>query len=128
MSSLDWAALRDLRRYEPALRVGLCTRRIATGSGPADVRAAARRRPRRDEVDASPPIGRWLGRVEASAAVVHRQLVTPSLIRVCHHRGAAVWAWTVNDPAEAETLVEWGADAIITDDPRILGPSNHSTR
>jgi glycerophosphoryl diester phosphodiesterase len=49
------------------------------------------------------------------------------LIRVCHDRGTAVWAWTVNDPAEAHALVEWGADAIITDDPRILGPNKQST-
>ena len=73
-------------------------------------------------------IGRWLDRAAASAAVVHRQLVTPSLIRVCHDRGTAVWAWTVNDPAEADTLVEWGADAIISDDPGILGPNKQSTR
>jgi glycerophosphoryl diester phosphodiesterase len=32
----------------------------------------------------------------------------------------------VNDSTEAERLVEWGADAIITDDPRIL-PSKPST-
>jgi glycerophosphoryl diester phosphodiesterase len=72
-------------------------------------------------------IGRWLERAAASAAVVHRQLVTPSLISTCHQRGAAVWVWTVNHPEEAGRLVEWGADAIITDDPRILGPSKPST-
>ena len=72
-------------------------------------------------------VDRWLERAAASAAVVHRQLVTPALIRVCHARGAAVWAWTVNDPAEAGRPVEWGADAIISDDPRIVGPSKRST-
>ena len=66
-------------------------------------------------------VGRWLERAAASAAVVHRQLVTPALIRACHGRSAAVWAWTVNDEFEAERLAAWGADAIITDDPRILG-------
>ena len=34
VSSLDWAALRDLRRYEPAMRVGLSYPRTATGSRP----------------------------------------------------------------------------------------------
>jgi hypothetical protein len=33
----------------------------------------------------------------------------------------------VNDSTEAGRLVEWGADAIITDDPRILGPSKPSS-
>jgi glycerophosphoryl diester phosphodiesterase len=129
VSSLDWAALRDLRRYEPALRVGL--------SYPEDRYGLSGRRTLAPLLAGGLAVmkwtlprlvGRWLERAAASAAVVHHQLVTPSLIRTCHHRGAAVWAWTVNDPTEAGQLVEWGADAIITDDPRILGPSKPSTR
>ena len=42
--------------------------------------------------------------------------------------GAAVWAWTVNHSTEAGQLVDWGADAIITDDPRILADSKQSAR
>ncbi len=129
VSSLDWAALRDLRRYEPALRVGL--------SYPEDRYGLSGRRTFAPLLAGGLAamkwtlprlIGRWLDRAAASAAVVHRQLVTPALIRVCHHRGAAVWAWTVNDPTEAGQLVEWGADAIITDDPRILAASKQGTR
>lgn len=128
VSSLDWTALRDLRRYEPALRVGLSYpedryglsgRRTFAPLLAGGLAVMKRSLPRL--------IGRWLERAAASAAVVHRQLITPALLRVCHDRGAAVWAWTVNDPAEAGRLVEWGADAIITDDPRILGPSKPST-
>ena len=128
VSSLDWVALRDLRRYEPALRVGLSYpedryglsgRRTFAPLLTGGLAAMKRALPRL--------IGRWLDRAAASAAVVHRQLVTPSLIRACHRRGAAVWAWTVNDPSEAGLLVEWGADAIISDDPRILGPSKRSS-
>jgi len=128
VSSLDWATLRGLRRYEPALRVGLSypedryglsDRRTFAPLLAAGLAAMKRALPRL--------VGRWLERAGASAAVVHRQLVTPSLIRACHHRGAAVWAWTVNDPAEVGRLVEWGADAIISDDPRILGPGKPST-
>lgn len=127
VSSLDWAALRDLRRHEPALRVGLSYpedryglsgRRTFAPLLAGGLAAMKRALPR--------VIGRWLDRAAASAAVVHRQLVTPSLIGACHRRGAAVWAWTVNDPEEAGRLVEWGADAIISDDPRILGPSGPS--
>ena len=127
VSSLDWAALRALRRYEPTLRVGL--------SYPEDRYGLSGRRTFAPLLAGGLAamkwtlprlIGRWLERAAASAAVVHRQLVTPSLIRTCHQRRAAVWAWTVNDAAEAGRLVEWGADAIITDDPRILGPSKPS--
>lgn len=129
VSSLDWAALRDLRRYEPALRVGL--------SYPEDRYGLSGRRTFAPLLAGGLAamkwtlprlIGRWIERAGASAAVVHRQLVTPKLIRACHHRGAAVWAWTVNDPTEAGRLVEWGADAIITDDPRILAASKQSAR
>ena len=129
VSSLDWAALRDLRRFEPELRVGLSypedryglsARRTFAPLLAGGLGAMKRTLPRL--------IGRWLERAGASAAVVHRQLVTPKLIRACHHRGAAVWAWTVNDPTEAGRLVDWGADAIITDDPRILAGSKQSAR
>jgi glycerophosphoryl diester phosphodiesterase len=124
VSSLDWTALRDLRSHEPELRVGLsypedryglAGRRAATPLLGVGLAAMKRALPRL--------VGRWLDRASASAAVVHRQLVTPALIDVCHARSTAVWAWTVNDGAEAARLVDWGADAIITDDPRILGRS-----
>ncbi len=124
VSSLDWAALRDLRRHEPGIRVGL--------SYPEDRYGLSGRRTFGPLLAgglvamkwALPKlIRRWLDRADAAAAVLHRQLVTPSLIRVCHARSTAVWAWTVNDPAEAARLAGWGADAIISDDPRILAPS-----
>jgi glycerophosphoryl diester phosphodiesterase len=123
VSSLDHAALRDLRRYEPSLRVGLsypedrygvARYRAAAPAIALGLRALRRTLPRL--------IGRWLGRAGASAAVLHFELVTPTIVRRCHSLGAAVWAWTVNDAAAARRLEEWGADAIITDDPRIFGP------
>jgi glycerophosphoryl diester phosphodiesterase len=122
VSSLDWSALRDLRRHEPKLRVGLsypedryglAGRRAFTPLLSAGLATMKRALPRL--------VGRWLDRASASAAVVHRQLVTPALIRTCHARSTALWAWTVNDSAEAARLIEWGADAIITDDPRTVG-------
>jgi glycerophosphoryl diester phosphodiesterase len=124
VSSLDWSALRDLRRHEPSLRVGLsypedryglAGRRAFTPLLSAGLQTMKRALPRL--------VGRWLDRASASAAVVHRQLVTPTLIRTCHSRSTALWAWTVNDEAEAARLVQWGADAIITDDPRAIGQS-----
>jgi glycerophosphoryl diester phosphodiesterase len=49
-------------------------------------------------------------------------VVTPAAVEVCHGLGAAVYVWTVNDPALARTLAESNVDGIITDDPRILPP------
>jgi glycerophosphoryl diester phosphodiesterase len=121
VSSLDHAALRDVRSHEPRLRVGL--------SYPEDRLGVARYRAAAPAIAlglhglkrALPRlIGRWLARAGASAAVLHYALVTPATIRRCHSLGAAVWAWTVNDPDVARTLERWGADAIISDDPRIF--------
>jgi glycerophosphoryl diester phosphodiesterase len=43
--------------------------------------------------------------------------VTDALVAEAHRLGLAVWVWTVNEPAEMETLVARGVDAIITDYP-----------
>jgi glycerophosphoryl diester phosphodiesterase len=63
---------------------------------------------------------RWLRIAGASAATLNWAVVTPEAVEVCHHRGVAVYAWTVNEPALAITLVENGVDGIISDDPRIV--------
>ena len=61
---------------------------------------------------------RRLASADCSAATLHWAVVTPAVVETCHSLGAAVYVWTVNDPGLARTLVEMGADAIITDDPR----------
>jgi glycerophosphoryl diester phosphodiesterase len=121
VSSLDHAALRDLRAHEPRLRVGLsypedkygiARHRLAVPAIALGLAALKRTLPR--------VLGRWLARAGASAAVLHYALVSPAAIDRCHALGAAVWAWTVNDAELARRLERWGADAIISDDPRIF--------
>lgn len=70
---------------------------------------------------------RWLRAAGASATTLNWAVVTPRTIEVCHRLGAAVYVWTVNEPALAKTLVESGIDGIITDDPRILPAGLRST-
>ncbi len=41
-------------------------------------------------------------------------------IEKAHRFGITVHVWTVNDPAEMQTIKGWGADGIITDDPEAL--------
>jgi glycerophosphoryl diester phosphodiesterase len=65
---------------------------------------------------------RWLRASGARAATLNWAVVTPAAVEVCHRLGAAVYVWTVNDPALARTLAENDVDGIITDDPRILPP------
>ena len=62
----------------------------------------------------------WLRRAEAAAATLNWTVVSPAASPRATGRGAAVLVWTVNDAQMARTLVEMGADGIISDDPGIL--------
>ena len=124
VSSLDWAALRDVRAHEPQLAVGI--------SYPDDRYGFSRHRALEPLVRGALAgmrralprlIGRWITQAGAAAAVLHYAVLTPKTIERAHAFGAAVFAWTVNDVAWARRLEEWGADAIISDDPRIFGPA-----
>ena len=62
----------------------------------------------------------WLRVSDARAATLNWAVVTPAAVEACHGLGVAVFVWTVNEPALARTLVESGADGIISDDPGII--------
>ena len=121
VSSLDHFALRELRMLEPRLLVGLSYPEdrygISRFRASAPVIALGLRTLRRTLPRV---ISRWLTRAGAAAAVLHYELVTAQVIERCHASGAAVWAWTVNDRSVAARLEALGADAIISDDPRIF--------
>jgi glycerophosphoryl diester phosphodiesterase len=61
-----------------------------------------------------------LGRARAGAATLHHSIASAAAIAQAHDLGAAVYVWTVDDPALAERFVRDGADGIITNDPRIF--------
>lgn len=50
------------------------------------------------------------------------RLDSPGFIARCHALGLRVDYWTINDPAEAERLLDLGADGIMTDDPAAIAP------
>jgi glycerophosphoryl diester phosphodiesterase len=60
------------------------------------------------------------------AQLPHRQsginLGTRAVIAKCHTLGLLVHYWTVNDPARATELLDYGADGIMTDDPAAIAP------
>ena len=49
-------------------------------------------------------------------------LGTRATIARCHARGVPVDYWTIDDPAEARTLLALGADGIMTNDPAAIAP------
>jgi glycerophosphoryl diester phosphodiesterase len=66
-----------------------------------------------------PRLTGWLRRGQAVGLTLKWTVLSPRVIEAGHDLGAAVLAWTVNDPERVKSLVEAGIDAIITDDPRI---------
>ena len=49
------------------------------------------------------------------------RVVSPRFVAAAHDAGLAVQVWTVDDPADARRLVDWGADALISDRPDVVG-------
>jgi glycerophosphoryl diester phosphodiesterase len=58
------------------------------------------------------------GRVDALMA--HQRLATPALVRAVHEAGGELYVWTIDDAAEIRRLEAMGADAVITNDPRLF--------
>lgn len=56
------------------------------------------------------------------AVVAHHPLWTPELIRQAHSHGWRTLAYTVNNAADAERLLAWGLDGLISDAVNTLGP------
>jgi glycerophosphoryl diester phosphodiesterase len=61
-----------------------------------------------------------LSSARAGVLCLHHGLVTPELLTTVHSRGAALVAWTVNEPDRVSELARLGADAITSDDPRMV--------
>ena len=58
------------------------------------------------------------GRVDAVMA--HQRLATPELVRAVHDAGGELYVWTIDDADEIRRLEAMGADAVITNDPRLF--------
>lgn len=58
-----------------------------------------------------------LAAARAGALTLHHSLVSPAVLRAVRTRGAALVAWTVNDPGRIAALGRLGVDGIVTDDP-----------
>ena len=87
------------RAFQPAIRLGtLALRRAIVARVPS-----------------------MIERVGAAALMLHHAVVSAASVERAHSVGAAVWAWTVDDPAELTRLDAAGVDAIITNDPGLFG-------
>jgi glycerophosphoryl diester phosphodiesterase len=92
ITSLDYAALKQVRSLEPRLKTG----HIVTAA-----------------------VGDVL-RTEADFLSLNSAKATARLVRRARAAGKDVAAWTVNDPEVMLRMIERGVDNIITDDPALL--------
>jgi glycerophosphoryl diester phosphodiesterase len=63
-----------------------------------------------------------LRRASADAAYLQYRLITPPLIAALHRLGLGCYAWTVDAPEVARTLVSWGVDGVTTNRPDLIRP------
>jgi glycerophosphoryl diester phosphodiesterase len=122
VSTFHGRSLAILAELEPALtraltypydRRGVAARRLLAPVVAGTLYGLARALPYR--------IGRLLDAAGASAAMLHHFVVTRAAVERCHARGAAVFAWTVDDRRVLRRVVKAGVDGVITNDPRIFG-------
>lgn len=92
ITSLDYAALRQVERLEPAVPTG----HIVTAA-----------------------VGDVL-RSDADFLSLNSARASASLVSRAHASGKQVHVWTVNDPEVMLRMIERGVDNIITDDPALL--------
>lgn len=65
----------------------------------------------------------WRGQAAQLPLSAGRQRFdTADLVTRCHRLGVRLDYWVVNDAATADRLLTLGADGIMTDDPRAVGP------
>jgi glycerophosphoryl diester phosphodiesterase len=91
ITSLDSAALAQIRGIEPGLKTG----RIVTAA-----------------------VGD-IADIPADFASLNAARATPVLVRHLHARGKQVHVWTVNTPDAILVMMERGVDNLITDDPAL---------
>jgi glycerophosphoryl diester phosphodiesterase len=121
VSSFHARALRRLAALEPRLRLGI--------TFPHDLLRVHGRPRFEGAVGASlrglravTPglVAALLMRSRATALVLQHRAVSARAVSRAHTRGAPVVAWTVDDPADLERVVEAGVDAVVTNDPSIF--------
>ena len=56
-----------------------------------------------------------LTRLDCVSIHLHHLSLTEPLLNEIHAAGFRVAVWTVNDPARAAKLLQWGVDSVITD-------------
>ena len=118
VQSFDWRSLRALKRVVPEIRTACLT---IEAKGMNTVREdASGASPWHDGLKRADYGGSLPRTVQAAGCAAWSPLwrnLTPDLVAEAHGLGLAVIAWTVNEPADMERVLDLGVDGIITDYP-----------
>lgn len=127
VSSFHVGSVRTLARIDPRVRAGVSfpEDRLGIygrrGFGPV-VRGGLRvLRPVTPAL-----VRRLLARSGATVLALHHALVTPAVVRSAHGQGAAVIAWTIDDPRDLVRVETAGVDAVVVNDPAIFASTLHT--
>lgn len=97
--SFKQAKIKEIKKVDSSVRCGLLV-----GSVPEDYNP-----------------GDWLleqaGKLGCEVLSVNFKVLSPGIIKRLRENNIEVWAWTVNDLAVMQALVDWGIDGITTDLP-----------
>jgi glycerophosphoryl diester phosphodiesterase len=124
ISTMEDRSLRDVRRLAPDVRLGWSVPKLRYDylaspwtRYPAYGAAALARRLLPGRAAAAIRAG------AVDALMCHWALVTPRLARAVAGAGGELYVWTVDDPARIAALERIGVSGVITNDPRLFGPS-----
>jgi glycerophosphoryl diester phosphodiesterase len=127
VSGFYLGSARAVRAHDPAIRTGITFPRgvfgITEDRRRAPIGRAGLRTLRRFAPAVIPLL---LEGTRAQAIALHYSLVTAGSVRAAHARGAPVVAWTVDDPEILVRMDAAGADAVVTNDPRIFMSTLHT--
>jgi glycerophosphoryl diester phosphodiesterase len=121
ISTMEESSLHELRRLEPALRIGWTVPRIRRdwNSIPwakplvlAGLISLRRRLPGL--------VLRRAPQLRVGSIWAYHPVVTSRLVRACQDAGLELIAWTVDDLERMRTLANLGVDGICTNDPRLF--------
>lgn len=68
------------------------------------------------------PYGAPYGGFQVPECAGSTRIVSRRFVEVAHRADLAVQVWTVDDPRDAQRLLSWGVDALITDRPDLIAP------
>lgn len=110
VQSFDWQYLREFHALAPEQVLGAL--------GVPKVLADGRKPPERPKTLSAA----WLDDLQRTGArlVVWNREITADAVALAHQRGLKVWVYTINDPQEANRLLDLGVDGLITDNPGLL--------